>query len=117
LLLAGAFQFSKLKYRCLDKCRAPFSFVIEHWRGGDTRWQALRLGAHHGVFCVGCCWALMFLMFAVGTGSIGWMLALGAIMAVEKNMPWGRKLSAPLGIVLLAWGVLIVVDHSWSWQG
>jgi predicted metal-binding membrane protein len=117
LLLAGAFQFSKLKYRCLDKCRAPLSFVIQHWHGGDTRWQALRLGAHHGVFCVGCCWALMFLMFAVGTGSIGWMLALGAVMAIEKNMPWGRKLSAPLGIALLAWGALIVIDHSWSWQG
>jgi predicted metal-binding membrane protein len=59
----------------------------------------------------------MFLMFAVGTGSVGWMLVLGAIMAIEKNMPWGRKLSAPLGIALLAWGLLIVLDHSWSWQG
>jgi predicted metal-binding membrane protein len=117
LLVAGAFQFSTLKYRCLDKCRAPLSFVIEHWHGGDTRLQALRLGAHHGAFCVGCCWALMFLMFAVGTGSIGWMLVLGALMAIEKNMPWGRKLSAPLGIALLAWGLLIVLDHSWSWQG
>ena len=117
LLLAGVFQFSSLKYRCLDKCRAPLSFVIEHWRGGSTRLQALRLGAHHGVFCVGCCWALMFLMFAVGTGSVGWMLVLGAIMAIEKNMSWGRKLAAPLGIALLAWGVLIVIDHSWSWQG
>jgi predicted metal-binding membrane protein len=117
LLVAGAFQFSKLKYRCLDKCRAPLSFVIAHWRGSDTRLQALRLGAHHGLFCVGCCWALMLLMFAVGTGSIGWMLVLGAIMALEKNMPWGRRLAAPLGIALLAWGVLIVLDHSWSWQG
>jgi predicted metal-binding membrane protein len=113
LLVAGAFQFSKLKYRCLDKCRAPLSFVMQHWRGGDTRAQALRLGAHHGLFCVGCCWALMLLMFAVGTGSIGWMLALGAVMAVEKNMPWGRKLSVPLGTTLLAWGALIVVQHVW----
>jgi predicted metal-binding membrane protein len=116
LLVAGAFQFTRLKYRCLDKCRAPLSFVTQHWRGSDTRVQALRLGAHHGLFCVGCCWALMLLMFAVGTGSVGWMLALGAVMALEKNMPWGRKLSAPLGILLLAWGVLIAVDHSWSWQ-
>jgi predicted metal-binding membrane protein len=116
LLVAGAFQFTRLKYRCLDKCRAPLSFVMQHWRGSDTRMQALRLGTHHGLFCVGCCWALMFLMFAVGTGSVGWMLALGAVMALEKNMPWGRKLSAPLGILLLAWGGLIVLDHSWSWQ-
>lgn len=117
LLVAGAFQFSKLKYRCLDKCRAPLAFVMEHWRGGDSKAQALRLGAHHGLFCVGCCWALMFLMFAVGTGNVGWMLMLGAVMALEKNMPWGRKLSAPLGIALLVWGALIAVDHSWSWQG
>lgn len=116
LLAAGLFQFSRLKYRCLDKCRAPLSFVIQHWRGGDTRAQALALGAHHGLFCVGCCWALMLLMFAVGTGNIGWMLVLGAIMAVEKNMPWGRKLSAPLGLALIAWGALITLDHSWSWQ-
>jgi predicted metal-binding membrane protein len=116
LVLAGAFQFSKLKYRCLDKCRAPLSFVMQHWHQSDTRSQAFKLGAHHGVFCVGCCWALMFLMFAVGTGSIGWMLALGAVMAVEKNMPWGRRLSAPLGVALIAWGILIALDPSWSWQ-
>lgn len=116
LFVAGAFQFSRLKYRCLDKCRAPVSFLIQHWRGGDTRIQALVLGMHHGIFCVGCCWALMLLMFAVGTGSVGWMLALGAVMAVEKNMPWGRKLSAPLGVALLIWSALIALDHSWSWQ-
>jgi predicted metal-binding membrane protein len=116
LLLAGAFQFTALKYRCLDKCRAPLSFVVQHWRGGDTRAQAFKLGAHHGLFCVGCCWALMFLMFAVGTGSVGWMLLIGAVMAIEKNSPWGRKLSAPLGIALLTWGALIVLNHSLSWQ-
>jgi predicted metal-binding membrane protein len=116
LLVAGAFQFSALKYRCLDKCRTPLSFVMEHWRGRRESLQAFELGVRHGLFCVGCCWALMLLMFAVGTGSIGWMLALGAVMAIEKNVPWGRKLSAPLGAVLLAWGALIVLNHSWSWQ-
>jgi predicted metal-binding membrane protein len=117
LIAAGAFQFTQLKYRCLEQCRAPVSFVLQHWRGGDARQQALRLGAHHGIYCVGCCWALMLLMFAVGTGSVGWMLALGAIMALEKNVSWGRRMSTPLGIALLAWGALIVLDHSWSWQG
>ena len=117
LLVAGAFQFSRLKYRCLDKCRAPAAFVIQHWRGGHPHWQALRLGAHHGAFCVGCCWALMLLMFAVGTGNLGWMLLIGAIMAIEKNAPWGRKLSTPLGVVLLAWGTLILLNHTLTWQG
>ena len=116
LLVAGAFQFSQMKYRCLDKCRAPLSFVMQRWRGGNERVQALLLGAGHGAFCVGCCWALMLLMFAVGTGNIGWMLALAAVMATEKNMPWGRRLSAPLGAALLAWGGLIAVYHTWTWQ-
>lgn len=98
---AGAFQFSALKYRCLEKCRTPLSFVIEHWHGVAPQREALALGVHHGLFCLGCCWALMLLMFAVGTGSLGWMLVLAAVMAIEKNLPWGRRLSAPLGGALL----------------
>lgn len=110
LLLAGSFQFSSLKYRCLDKCRAPLSFVTQYWHGRHDRRNALLLGVHHGIFCVGCCWALMLLMFGVGVGNVAWMLALGAVMAVEKNMPWGRKLSAPVGAGLLAWGGLILIN-------
>ena len=108
---AGLFQFSAVKYHCLDKCRTPLSFVMQHWRGRDPHRNAFLLGTHHGAFCLGCCWALMLLMFVVGTGSIGWMLALGAIMAIEKNMPWGRRLSAPLGVGLLAWaGVTVALN-------
>jgi predicted metal-binding membrane protein len=87
---------------------AAFHAAQSRWRGVDERWQSFRLGLDHGVFCVGCCWALMLLMFVAGTGSLAWMLALGAIMAVEKNAPWGRRISAPLGAVLLAAGVLVV---------
>jgi len=110
LFMAGAFQFSRLKYRCLDKCRAPLSFVTEYWRGRHERRNAFLLGIHHGVFCVGCCWALMLLMFGVGVGNVAWMLALGAVMAVEKNVPWGRKLSAPVGLALLGWSGVILVN-------
>lgn len=112
LLLAGGFQFSRLKYRCLDKCRTPLSFVMERWRGRHDYRNAFRLGLDHGIFCVGCCWALMLLMFGVGVGNIGWMLALGTVMAIEKNMPWGKKLSVPLGLTLLACGAAIVLSHS-----
>ena len=112
LVLAGGFQFSSLKYRCLDKCRAPLSFVMQYWRGKRDQLHSFMLGIHHGIFCVGCCWALMLLMFVVGTGSIGWRLALGAVMAIEKNMPWGRKLSAPLGVALIGLGLLIILLHS-----
>jgi len=99
--VAGLYQFSSLKYRCLDKCRSPVTFVMRHWRGGAERRQALRLGVHHGLFCLGCCWSLMLLMFAVGIGSLAWMFALAAVMAAEKNAPWGRRLTTPLGAVLL----------------
>lgn len=107
-LLAGLYQFTSLKYRCLDKCRSPLSFITEHWRGGHEQAQAFRLGVNHGIFCLGCCWSLMLLMFAIGVGNIGWMLALGAVMAIEKNMPWGRRLSAPLGAVLLGWALYLL---------
>lgn len=109
---AGAFQFSQLKYQCLDKCRTPLSFVIAHWRGHAHGWHAFTLGAHHGLFCVGCCWALMLLMFAFGAGSLGWMLALAVVMAIEKNFPWGERLRAPLGLALLAWAAIVVAAHA-----
>ena len=112
LLLAGGFQFSRWKYRCLDKCRAPLSFVTEYWRGRDERRNAFTLGVHHGLFCVGCCWALMLLMFAVGIGNVAWMLVLGLLMAAEKNLPWGRKLSAPIGVALVGWSGVILLAHA-----
>jgi predicted metal-binding membrane protein len=113
LVGAGAFQFSRLKYRCLDQCRSPFSFIAGHWRGGDERRQAFVLGVRHGLFCLGCCWALMLLMFAIGAGNIGWMLAIGAVMAVEKNMPWGRMIAKPLGFALIV-GALLVLGTGWT---
>ena len=111
IALAGAFQFSRLKYRCLEKCRTPLSFVMQHWGGRAPARHAFALGLHHGLFCVGCCWALMLLMFAVGMGSVGWMLALAAIMAIEKNFRWGHRLSAPLGIALLVLAGVLVALH------
>jgi predicted metal-binding membrane protein len=112
LLLAGAYQFSGLKYQCLKKCRSPLTFITEHWHGKRERLEAFRLGVHHGLFCVGCCWSLMLLMFAQGLGSVAWMLLLGAVMAAEKNLPWGRRLSAPLGVALLTAGLLLVAQHA-----
>ena len=104
LLIAGLYQFSSWKYACLDKCRSPMGFLMGHWKG-----NAFRLGAEHGAFCVGCCWSLMLVMFAVGTGSVAWMLALGIVMAAEKNLPWGWKLSAPLGVVLVIGAMAVII--------
>jgi predicted metal-binding membrane protein len=111
LAIAALYQFSPLKYRCLDKCRTPLSFVMARWRGTAHRKHAFLLGIDHGLFCVGCCWALMLLMFVVGAGNVGWMLLLGAVMAAEKNLTWGRRLSIPLGVVLLVWSAAIVVEN------
>jgi len=108
LITAGVYQFTPLKYRCLDKCRSPLGFVLGYWRGEHERRNAFRLGLHHGIFCVGCCWALMLLMFAVGVGNVVWMLLLGAVMAVEKNVSWGRRLSAPLGALLTIGGLAML---------
>ena len=113
--VAGLFQFSDLKYRCLEQCRAPLSFVLRHWRGGDAWREALSIGVDHGIYCVGCCWALMLLMFVVGTGSVGWMLLLGAMMAIEKNVPAGRRLSKPLGGALIAGAIFVTVQNSGLW--
>ncbi len=111
LLAAGLFQFSALKYLCLVKCRSPIAFVMQHWRGRAHAWYAFLLGVRHGAFCVGCCWALMLLMFTIGSGSLGWMLILGVFMAIEKNMPWGAKIGRPLGLALIAWSSAIVVEN------
>src|SRR5215469_3339881 len=80
------------------------------WRStGTGRRHALLLGLHHGLFCVGCCWAIMLLMFVVGTGNVAWMLGLGALMALEKNAPWGRRMSRPLGGALVALAGMIAI--------
>jgi predicted metal-binding membrane protein len=109
---AGLFQWSALKYRCLDQCRTPFGFVVSRWHGRSPAREAFRIGVDHGLFCVGCCWALMLTMFVVGIGSLGWMLALAAVMAAEKNLPWGRRLATPVGVGLLGWAGAIVLAHA-----
>ena len=112
LALAGAFQFSSLKYRCLERCRTPFGFVNARWQGSRPAREALRVGFDHGVFCVGCCWALMLVSFVVGMGSLGWMLLLAALMAAEKNLPAGRRLAAPVGLGLLLAAGAVLVAHA-----
>jgi predicted metal-binding membrane protein len=108
LLLAGAFQFSPLKERCLDVCRSPVAFLWHHYRrGAGAAWV---LGLHHGLFCLGCCWALMLTMFAVGVGSLAWMAALTGVMLIEKTAPWGRQIAPLVGGILLAWGAIVLLQ-------
>jgi predicted metal-binding membrane protein len=101
LLEAGLWQFSPLRDRCLDECRSPLGFVMNRWRGISERRESFAMGLAHGAFCVGCCWSLMLVMFGVGLGSLTAMVGLGALTAVEKNLPWGRRLTRPLGVGLV----------------
>src|SRR5829696_3474662 len=87
LLAAAAYQLSPLKYACLTRCRSPLGFLTSSWR--DGLWGAVDMGARHGAWCVGCCWALMASLFAVGVMSLAWMALVAALIAVEKLLPWG----------------------------
>ncbi|MCE3551781.1 DUF2182 domain-containing protein [Pseudonocardia sp. RS11V-5] len=102
LLIAGAAQFTPLTRHCLRACRDPRAFLVRHYRRGLAASWAL--GARHGLFCVGCCWALMVVMFAVGVGSLWAMIGLAAVMVIEKTHPRGTSLVEPVGLVLLLAG-------------
>jgi predicted metal-binding membrane protein len=100
LALAGAFQFTSLKDACLDKCRHPGQFIMRFYERGVG--GGLRLGMRHGAFCVGCCWALMLVMFAAGVASLIWMALLTAVMIHEKTRPAGARAVPVTGVALLA---------------
>lgn len=108
LLVAGLWQFSPIRDRCLDECRSPLGFVANRWRGTAERRESFAMGIAHGAFCVGCCWSLMLVMFGVGLGSLGLMLMLGVLTGIEKNLPSGRRLTHPLGIALVLAAVYTV---------
>ncbi len=106
LLAAGVFQFTPLKRTCLTHCRAPFEFIMTRWREGGR--GAFRMGVEHGVFCSGCCWALMSLLFVAGVMNILWIAALSLLVGLEKLLPRGIWLSAATGLILTAWGALVI---------
>jgi predicted metal-binding membrane protein len=105
LVVAGLFQFSRLKHACLTTCRSPWRFLWQYYRPGVR--GGWTLGVRHGVLCVGCCWALMVVMSGVGVGSLLWMLALTGLMIVEKTVAYGARLVAPLGGALVLAGVAV----------
>lgn len=107
LILAGAFQFSELKERCLRQCQSPVSFLLPRYGRGVGR--AFRLGRAHGVYCLGCCWALMLVGFGAGVANLWWMAALTAVMVIEKTTTTGERVVVPVGAALIATGVFLLV--------
>jgi predicted metal-binding membrane protein len=109
LALAGAFQFSSLKDKCLEKCRHPAMFMLRYYRRGPA--GAFNLGVRHGAFCVGCCWALMLLMFGVGVASLPLMAVLALLMFHEKARPSGERGVPVTGALLLGTSSIVI---AWS---
>jgi predicted metal-binding membrane protein len=107
LITAGLYQLSPLKNICLAHCRTPTSFLSRHWR--PRALGALRLGAMHGGYCVGCCWLLMALLFVGGVMNLTWIAALAILVLVEKVLPPGQWVGRGVGIALIVWGVATLV--------
>ncbi len=106
LVVAAAYELTPLKDVCLSKCRSPLGFLLGSWRPGLR--GALEMGSRHGAWCVGCCWALMASLFALGVMSLTWMAVVAALIALEKTLPWRRPATYGTAAILLALGVLVI---------
>ena len=106
LLVAAGYELTPLKNACLGRCRSPLGFLLGAWRDGPG--GALRMGATHGAWCVGCCWALMASLFALGIMSVVWMAVVAGVIAVEKTLPWRRVATYGTAALLLVLGVLLL---------
>jgi predicted metal-binding membrane protein len=108
LMFAGAYQLTPLKNVCLSKCRSPLGFLLSSWRDGPL--GALRMGARLGGWCLGCCWALMLALFALGIMSIAWMALIAGLIAIEKILPWRLVANYGIAVVLTLLGLLVLVN-------
>ena len=109
LFIAGLFQFTPFKNACLTYCRSPLSFLMTDWREG--KWGALLMGLRHGVFCTGCCWLLMTLLFVLGVMNLFWIAAISLFVLIEKIIPRGNWISRAAGFFLMVWGILMTTGR------
>jgi len=105
IFAAALYQLTPLKDACLSRCRSPLDFLTERWRDGVG--GALLLGLEHGAWCVGCCWALMAALFALGVMSVAWMVFIAALIAVEKLLPWKRLANRGIAVLLAVLGLAV----------
>ena len=108
LLMAGAYQWLPTKHLCLTHCQSPFGFLARYWREGTG--GAFVMGAHHGLFCVGCCWLLMTLLFVVGVMNLLWVAALAGLVLLEKLTKRGEVISRLAGSTIAVWGIYLLVS-------
>jgi predicted metal-binding membrane protein len=107
LILAALYQLTPLKDACLGKCRSPLGFLLGAWRDGTS--GAFQMGAKNGTWCVGCCWALMASLFALGVMSVAWMVVVTGLITIEKTIPWSRVAPYGIALLLLSLGVLLLI--------
>jgi predicted metal-binding membrane protein len=107
LISAGAFQFTPLKHTCLNYCRTPLPFIHRNWQEGKV--GALRMGAENGLYCLGCCWILMSLLFVSGIMNVLWIAMIALFVLIEKVLPAAKLISLAAGFVLIAYGIIILV--------
>lgn len=105
-LVAALYEFSPLKDRCLAHCRSPLAFITQHWRPHFR--GALRMGAVHGAYCLGCCWVMMLLLFAVGVMNLLWVAVLAALVLLQKVLPGGRAVPRTTGVVMAGIGLALI---------
>ncbi len=108
-ILAGAYQFTPLKQTCLRHCRSPFAFVLNHWRDGWT--GALGMGLEHGVYCLGCCWVLMAVLFVVGVMNLLWVAGLAVFVFAEKLLPGGIWIGRVGGVAMVGLGAWLLIQN------
>jgi predicted metal-binding membrane protein len=108
IVAAAVYQLTPLKDVCLTKCRSPLGFLLTAWRPG--RVGALRMGLEHGAWCVGCCWALMAALFALGVMSVGWMVFIAALIATEKLLPWKALANRGVAVLLVVLGLGVAIE-------
>ena len=107
LVSAGVFQFTPFKQACLRRCRSPMGFLLTEWREGTL--GAWRMGLRHGSYCLGCCWALMALLFVAGVMNLLWVGTLAIFVAAEKLLPWGHRLSHAAGVAMVVTGCCVAL--------
>ena len=107
LIAAGVYQLTPIKRACLSQCRSPAVLLARYWRPGAL--GAFRMGVQHGVFCLGCCWFLMLLLFVGGVMNVWWIAGLAVYVALEKLTPAGGRLSLITGAVLAGSGVVLAI--------
>jgi len=107
LVAAGVYQLTPVKGACLAHCQSPLGFLMSHWREGN--WGAFQMGIRHGAYCLGCCWALMGVLFAVGVMNLFWVAALAVFVLLEKIGPAGPLVARTSAVLLIAFGLFVFV--------